>query len=111
MVEKTLDHRKRRGEVQWLVKWKNSDKQTWEPAESFVGDVQRDWLEYNRQHKVEVSMSDLAKKARVHSMGMRLDDGLPFSADCALCMMLQTGSCPEFEDNAAPRLCAVCGCE
>ena len=111
MVEKILDHRKRKGEVQWLVKWKNSEKQTWGPAESFVREVQRDWLEYNKQRKVEVSMSDLGRKANVHSLRMRLCDGLPFSAGCALCTVLQTGNCPEFNEETGPSLCTVCGCE
>ena len=93
-------------------KLRNSDKQTWEPAESFVGDVQRDWLEYNRRRGVDVSMSALAKKAGVRSMRMRLDDGLPFSMECALCRVLLTGeSYPELERNGIPPMCAVCGCE
>ena len=41
----------------WQVKWKGYDQATWEPAESFVGDIQLDWLRYNKKHKIVVDVT------------------------------------------------------
>jgi len=59
LVEKIIDHRTRNGTLQWLVTWKGYDHahNTWEPASSFVGYVQQDWVEYNKRHKIQVPLN------------------------------------------------------
>ena len=59
VVEKKLKHRMRKGVLQWLVKWKGFAKQTWEPAASFIGDFQTDWIEYNKKNNLPVRIADL----------------------------------------------------
>ena len=61
VVEKILKHRVRDGQHQWYVRWKGYDNthNTWEPASSFVGYVQQDWLEYNKKHHVPLSLHAL----------------------------------------------------
>ena len=56
-VESILQHRVRRdGQHQWLVKWKNfpDSENTWEPASSFLNDVQSDWRLYNVENGITV---------------------------------------------------------
>ena len=61
VVASILSHRARDGQHQWYVRWKGYDDSfnTWEPASSFVGYVQQDWLEYNKKHKVDISIGNL----------------------------------------------------
>jgi hypothetical protein len=58
VVDQILRHRLRAGKLQWLVLWKDGS-QTWEFARSFVGDVEQDWLAYNRSHNLSVDLSAL----------------------------------------------------
>ena len=46
VVDKIRKHKTVNGKLKWLVKWKNTENPTWEPAESFIGDVQSDWAKY-----------------------------------------------------------------
>ena len=61
VVERILDHRVRSGKHQWLVKWKGYDASfnTWEPAASFVGYLQQDWLRFNREQHISINTADL----------------------------------------------------
>ena len=61
VVEKILAHRMRNGQRQWKVRWQGFDAEfdTWEPANSFVGHLQQDWIVYNRQHHIEVPVNSL----------------------------------------------------
>jgi hypothetical protein len=65
VVEAILGHRTRKRQQQWRVKWKDSDEITWEPAQSFVGDVQQEWMEYNNKNNVKVELSSLQKDVRM----------------------------------------------
>lgn len=60
-VERILRHRTRNGSRQWLVKWRGLDDShnSWEPAAAFLGAVQRDWVEYNKKHKIPFDTSKL----------------------------------------------------
>jgi hypothetical protein len=65
IVEAILSHRKRKGQLQWKVKWKGSGEITWEPAQSFVGDVQQDWMSYNKSQNLKVELTTLQKGVRM----------------------------------------------
>ena len=56
IVEKILRHEKRNGKLYWQVKWQDSDTLTWKPANSFIGDIQNDWLLYNSRVGLEVPL-------------------------------------------------------
>ena len=62
IVAKILGHRLRGGKLQWRVRWRGYDESydSWEPAASFVGYLQLDWLRYNKDHHVHVPLGDLA---------------------------------------------------
>ena len=61
IVEKIVSHRRRNGILQWRVRWKGYDSSfdTWEPAASFVGPVQMDWVRYNTDNHIEVKVADM----------------------------------------------------
>ena len=61
VVEEILEHHRRHGKFQWNVKWKgwDHDSNTWEPAESFLGAIQKDWLLYNQSHGIDTSLPQL----------------------------------------------------
>ena len=61
IVEDILRHRQRHGVDQWLVKWKGYDDtmNTWEPAECFIGAIQKDWVEFNRRHRIPFKLENL----------------------------------------------------
>ena len=61
VVEAIVGHRHRYGKLQWRVRWQGYDESfdTWEPARSFVGYLQQDWLAYNRRHHLQVPLADL----------------------------------------------------
>ena len=61
VVEKILAHRVRRGQHQWKVRWKGYDPSfdTWEPASSFVGYIQMDWTQFNKDNHIDVGFSSL----------------------------------------------------
>ncbi len=54
-----MDHRYRNGRMYWKVKWKGHTEPTWEPAKSFMGDIQIDWWEYNKTNSVQVDVTDI----------------------------------------------------
>ena len=56
IVEKILRHRVTHGRHQWLVRWKGYDASfdSWEPAESFVGYIQQDWLRFNQENHITI---------------------------------------------------------
>jgi Chromo (CHRromatin Organisation MOdifier) domain len=59
VVEKILAHKIEHGKMKWLVKWRGYAKPDWQPLESFISGVRTDWMQYNKRHKVEVSLSSL----------------------------------------------------
>ena len=61
VLEKIVGHRIRGGRHQWRVRWKGYDESfdSWEPANSFVGYLQMDWLSYNRDHHIHVPLVEL----------------------------------------------------
>ena len=59
IVDEILDHRRHKGVLQWKVKWKGFDKPTWQPAKDFVGDIQSDWMEYNKKRGLNLDFSSL----------------------------------------------------
>ena len=63
VVEKILDHRRHNGTLQWKVRWRGYDEShdTWEPASSFLENVQVDWDKYNRDHRIQVPLGSLVK--------------------------------------------------
>ena len=65
VVEKIVGHRTKAGKHQWKVRWKGYDQQhdTWEPASSFVGYIQTDWIEYNKVNHIEVPVTALGMEA------------------------------------------------
>jgi hypothetical protein len=60
VVDRILGHRTRAGGLQWQVLWRDGTT-TWEKARSFVGDVERDWLEYNKQHHLTVDFASFQR--------------------------------------------------
>jgi hypothetical protein len=64
VVEQILGHRVRAGQHQWKVRWKGYDQSfdSWEPASSFVGYLQMDWLQYNKDHHIQVPLGTLGKQ-------------------------------------------------
>ena len=61
VVDKIIEHKVVGGQLQCLVKWRGYEDCTWEPAFSFVGDVQEDWMKYCMDKKLRVEMTDLNK--------------------------------------------------
>jgi hypothetical protein len=61
VVEKIVAHRNKNGQRQWKVQWQGYDRDfdTWEPATSFVGHLQQDWMQYNRKHRLDVPITSL----------------------------------------------------
>jgi hypothetical protein len=61
VVDKILRHRVRDGQHQWYVRWKGYDDSanTWEPASSFIGYVQKDLMDYNKKHHVNVPLESV----------------------------------------------------
>ena len=52
VVERILRHRLKAGKHQWLVRWGDGSPDSWEPASSFLGFVQQDWLRFNRANGI-----------------------------------------------------------
>ena len=63
VVDHIVGHRKRNGQHQWRVRWKGygSEEDTWEPAKSFVGLVQQDWLRWNKEHGISLDIHDVIR--------------------------------------------------
>ena len=63
VVASILRHRIRDGQYQWYVRWKGYDDShnTWEPASSFIGLVQQDWMRYNKQHHINIAFNSLQR--------------------------------------------------
>ena len=61
VVDKILRHRIHNGKHQWLVHWRGYDAlhDSWEPARTFVGFLQQDWLRFNRDHHIIISTKDI----------------------------------------------------
>ena len=61
MVDKILAHRSRNGRHEWKVRWQDygPERDTWEPASSFVGFIQKDWKEWNKDNKIILNFHDL----------------------------------------------------
>ena len=61
VLEKIVAHRVRGGRHQWRVRWKGYDDSfdSWEPASSFIGYCQMDWLQFNRENHIQVPLSEL----------------------------------------------------
>ena len=61
VVDKILDHKVEKGLHLWKVRWKGygPDEDTWEPASSFLGNIQQDWRKYNHEKKISIPLHDL----------------------------------------------------
>ena len=61
IVEKILGHKVEKGVHLWKVRWKGygPEEDTWEPASSFLGNIQQDWKQWNKEHKLQLSLQDL----------------------------------------------------
>ena len=76
IVEKILGHRKnaKTGKLEWKVKWKDSDNVTWENISSFIGDIQLDWLRYNKEKKIPVDFSLLPASFTVKRLAFSIPE-------------------------------------
>ena len=63
VVKDIIAHRFKGGQHQWRVRWKGygSEDDTWEPAKSFVGLVQQDWLKWNKEHNINLTLEDVIR--------------------------------------------------
>jgi hypothetical protein len=54
VVQKILDHKVENGIHLWKVRWKGygPEEDTWEPASSFIGEVQVNWKIWNKSHGI-----------------------------------------------------------
>ena len=43
----------------WYVKYRDYPQPEWQPATSFLHDIQEEWLKYNKRHELELKLSDL----------------------------------------------------
>ena len=63
VLEKVLDHKPKRATSkqpkQWLVKYKGYPEPEWQPASSFLRDINNDWLAYNAKHGISVDLRDV----------------------------------------------------
>ena len=61
VVEKILKHRIVNGRHQWRVRWKGLDpsEDSWEDATAFIGEIQRDWVKFNRDNKINFRIESL----------------------------------------------------
>ena len=63
VLEKVLDHKPKRATSkqpkQWLVKYKGYPQPEWQPASSFLHDINDDWLAYNAKHGISVDLRDV----------------------------------------------------
>ena len=61
VVERITGHRTRNGERQWKVRWKgyDADFDSWEPASSFIGHIQKDWIAYNRRRHLTIPLDSM----------------------------------------------------
>ena len=63
VLEKALDHKPKRATSkqpkQWLVKYKGYPEPEWQPASSFLHDINDDWLAYNTKHGISVDLRDV----------------------------------------------------
>ena len=60
VVDRILKHRIKNGKHQWLVRWRGYDsfQDTWEPASSFVGYLQQDWMRWNRDNHLAFPITE-----------------------------------------------------
>lgn len=61
VVEKFIEHRIQNGRHEWRVRWKGYGpvSDTWEPMESFVGTIHKEWLKWNKENKVVLQLGSL----------------------------------------------------
>ena len=61
VVETILRHRIHQGKHQWLVRWRGYDAthDSWEPARTFVGYLQQDWVRFNRDNHITINTKDI----------------------------------------------------
>ena len=63
VLEKVLHHKPKRATSkqpkQWLVKYKGYPEPEWQPASSFLHDINDDWLAYNAKHGISVDLRDV----------------------------------------------------
>ena len=63
VVEKVLDHKPKRAtsraEKKWLVKEEGYPDPEWQPASSFMHDINEDWLAYNAKHRIDADIKDV----------------------------------------------------
>ena len=56
VVNKILEHKIHNGKHFWKVRWKGygPEADTWEPMESFIGFIQKDWKRWNKDHGIQL---------------------------------------------------------
>ena len=45
--------------LRWRVKYRGYPEPEWQPATSFLHDIQEEWLRYNKRHRLDLKLSDL----------------------------------------------------
>ena len=60
LVEKIVDHRLKKGKIEFLVKWRgfSQSENTWEPPENFIYKYNDEWLEYCRKKALDLKLLD-----------------------------------------------------
>ena len=63
VVDRILKHEMRGSgancKLWWRVKYRGYPEPEWQPATSFLHDIQEDWLKYNKRHRLDLKLSDL----------------------------------------------------
>ena len=55
-ANKGKDKHRRPHILKWYVKYKGYDKPEWHDASEFLHDINKDWLQYNIKHKIDVAV-------------------------------------------------------
>ena len=63
IVDRVLKHETRGSganrKLWWYVKYRGYPQPEWQPATSFLHDIQEEWLKYNKRHRLDLKLSDL----------------------------------------------------
>ena len=61
VVEKILDHKVEKGRHLWILRLKGygPEEETWEPASSFMGHIQKDWKQLNKDQNLVLNLQNL----------------------------------------------------
>ena len=60
-MDKILDHKVDKGIHLWRVRWKGygPEEDTWEPASHFMKIMNVDWKKWNKDHNIQVALTEL----------------------------------------------------